>query len=173
MLNYTNNLEDASTLIHEMWHYTANSLSQKHQISLYFWANISVAETHSTFFECLLADSLESKLNNDELLSYRMSNLDKMVACVQRQVAEYCFEQDLHKAFREKWYLSCDEIGNLFLHHMKDYTWDGIRYDEFDANRWIHRSHNRNYFYVYSYASGYLAAQAILKRLKNSLKKEL
>jgi hypothetical protein len=33
-----------------------------------------------------------------------------MVATVSRQVAEYRFEQDLHKLFRQKWYLWADEI---------------------------------------------------------------
>jgi hypothetical protein len=37
-------------------------------------------------------------------------------------VAEYRFEQDLHKLFREKGYLSADEIGELFVSHMRDYT---------------------------------------------------
>ena len=56
----------------------------------------------STFYELLLRDSMESTLTDDELLAYRMENLDNMVASVPRQVAEYRFEQDLHKNFREK-----------------------------------------------------------------------
>ena len=84
-----------------------------------------------------------------------------------RQVAEYRFEQDLHKNYREKWYLSADEIGELFIHHMSDYTWDWIHYDKFDANRRISRSHTRIFFYVYSYTSWYLISQAMLKKLKN------
>jgi len=167
LLNYTNELRDASTLIHETWHYVSDTLCKKYQNALNCGIMLSTAETHSIFFELLLADSLEEKMTDEELLSYRMANIDDMVACVHRQVAEYCFEQDLHKQFREKWYLSCDEIGELFLQHMKDYTWEWISYDEYDANRWISWHHNRSFFYVYSYASGYLAAQAMLKWLKS------
>ena len=166
MLNHTNKLRDASTLIHESWHYACSVMWEK-QNALNYWCIISTAETHSTFFESLFADSLMSELQWEELLAYRVSNLDDMVATVPRQVAEYCFEQELHKLFREKWYLSADEIGKLFVKHMKDYTWDAIRYDEFDENRWISWHHNRMFFYVYSYASGYLAAQAMLKNFKN------
>jgi oligoendopeptidase F len=93
--------------------------------------------------------------------------LDDMVATVSRQVAEYRFEQDLHKLFREKWYLWADEIWKLFIQHMSDYTWEWIHYDEFDANRRISRSHTRMFFYVYSYASGYLISQSMLRKLKN------
>lgn len=166
MLNYTNKLRDASTLIHESWHHACGVMCKK-QNALNYGCILSTAETHSTFFESLLADSLESELQWEELLAYRVANLDDMVATVSRQVAEYRFEQDLHKLFREKWYLSTDEIGKLFIKHMRDYTWEWIRYDEFDENRWISWHHSRMFFYVYSYASGYLAAQAMLKKLKN------
>jgi oligoendopeptidase F len=90
-----------------------------------------------------------------------------MVATVSRQVAEYRFEQDLHKLFREKGYLWADEIWKLFIQHMSDYTWEWIHYDEYDSNRRISRSHTRMFFYVYSYASGYLISQSMLRKLKN------
>jgi oligoendopeptidase F len=50
----------------------------------------------------LLQDSLQSTLTDEELLVYRVGVLDDMVATVSRQVAEYRFEQDLHKLFRQK-----------------------------------------------------------------------
>ena len=59
-------------------------------------------ETPSTFYESLLQDSLQSTLTDEELLVYRVMILDDMVATVSRQVAEYRFEQDLHKNYREK-----------------------------------------------------------------------
>lgn len=167
LMNYTNKLRDVSTLIHESWHNACNQLQKKSLNALEYWAAISLAETPSTFYESLLQDSLQSTLTDEELLVYRVMILDDMVATVSRQVAEYRFEQDLHKNYREKWYLSADEIGKLFVHHMSDYTGEWIHYDEFDENRWISRSHTRMFFYVYSYASGYLISQAILRKLKN------
>ncbi|MBQ5945424.1 hypothetical protein IJL65_03370 [bacterium] len=61
-----------------------------------------MAETPSTFYESLLQDSLQATLTDEELLVYRVMILDDMVATVSRQVAEYRFEQDLHKNYREK-----------------------------------------------------------------------
>jgi oligoendopeptidase F len=49
---------------------------------------------------------------------------------------------------------------------MKDYTWDGIHYDEFDANRRISWDHNRVFFYVYSYSIWYLVSLSMLRKLK-------
>ena len=167
LMNYTNKLRDVSTLIHESWHNACNQLQKKNLNALEYWAAISLAETPSTFYESLLQDSLQSTLTDEELLVYRVGVLDDMVATVSRQVAEYRFEQDLHKLFRQKWYLWDDEIWKLFIQHMSDYTWEWIHYDEFDANRWISRSHTRMFFYVYSYASGYLISQSMLRKLKN------
>ena len=167
LMNYTKKLRDVSTLIHESWHNACNQLQKKNLNALQYWATLWIAETPSTFYESLLQDSLQSTLTDEELLVYRVGVLDDMVATVPRQVAEYRFEHDLHKLFREKWYLWADEIWKLFIQHMSDYTWDGIHYDEYDANRRISRSHTRIFFYVYSYASGYLISQAMLKRLKS------
>lgn len=166
LLNYTNKLRDISTLIHESWHNACNSLQKKNLNALQYGCVISAAETPSTFYESLLADYIEKTLEDEELLVYRMSVLDDMVATVNRQVAEFRYEQELHAKFREKWYLSADEIWNIFVSHMKDYTWEWITYDEYDANRRIWRSHTRMFFYVYSYASGYLISQAMLSKLK-------
>lgn len=167
LINYTNKLVDVSTLIHESWHYASTTLQQRHQNALNFWGSLSIAETPSTFYECLLEEALEGTLTDEELLIYRMNVLENMIAAVPRQVAEYRFEQDLHKLFREKWYLWADEIGELFVSHMKDYTWDKITYDEFDKNRWISWHHSRLFFYVYSYVSGHLASEMMVKKLKD------
>ena len=167
LINYTNKIVDVSTLIHESWHYACEQLQKKNLNSLQYWALLSFAETPSTFYESLLHDSLESTLKDEELLVYRMDNLNNIIAAVPRQVAEYRFEQDLHRLFREKWYLWADEIGELFIRHMKDYTWDGIHYDEYDANRRISWHHRRLFFYVYSYAVWYLVSQIMLRELKN------
>ena len=167
LMNYTKKLDDVSTLIHESWHNACNQLQKKNLNALQYWAAISLAETPSTFYESLLQDFLQSTLTDEDLLVYRVGILDDIVATVHRQVAEYRFEQDLHKLFREKWYLWADEIWKLFVQHMLDYTWDGIHYDKFDENRWISWHHSRLFFYVYSYASGYLISQSMLRKLKN------
>lgn len=167
LLNYTNKLDDVSTLIHESWHNACNMLMKKNLNWLQYWCTLAVAETPSTFYESLLADSIEKSLTWDELLIYRMNILDSIVSTVSRQVAEYFFEQELHQKFRKSWYLNADEIWKIFSKNMKDYLWDSIDFSELDANKWIHWHHNRMFFYVYSYASWYLISQAILKKLKN------
>jgi oligoendopeptidase F len=167
LMNYTNQLRDVSTLIHESWHNACNQLQKKNLNALEYWAAVSLGETPSTFYESLLQDSLQSTLTDEELLVYRVMVLDDIVATVPRQVAWYRFEQEWHKLFREKWYLWADELWEVFIRHMKDYTWEWIHYDDYDKNRRISWHHSRLFFYVYSYASGYLISQVMLRRLKN------
>jgi oligoendopeptidase F len=50
----------------------------------------------------LLEEALEGTLSDEELLIYRLNVLENVIAAVPRQTAEYRFEQDLHKLFREK-----------------------------------------------------------------------
>jgi oligoendopeptidase F len=84
------------------------------------------------------------------------------------------FEQELHKKFREKGYLSKKEIGELFAKHMSNYLGDVFKKDEEMEAGWIYWPHIREYFYNYSYASGLLiskAMQGMVKKDKTSIKK--
>ncbi|MDR0607462.1 MAG: M3 family metallopeptidase [Candidatus Peribacteria bacterium] len=109
MLNYTGKIRDVSVLIHELGH-GINAILQRKQNALNYGATISTAEVASTFFENLLIRKLSSDLTGEELLSFRMSTLDDMVSTIQRQVACFRFEQNLHKTFRRKGYLPAEKI---------------------------------------------------------------
>ncbi|MEI6673097.1 MAG: hypothetical protein WCL02_07440 [bacterium] len=50
-----------------------------------------------------------------------LQNINNEVSTIQRQIAFYQFEQALHTTFREKGYLSADEIGEIFHRHLKAY----------------------------------------------------
>jgi oligoendopeptidase F len=109
MLNYTGKIRDVSTLIHELGH-GINAILQRKQNALNYGAVISTAEVASTFFENVLVRKLSADLEGEELLTFRMSVLDDMVATVQRQIACFRFEQHLHTAFREEGYLTSQKI---------------------------------------------------------------
>jgi oligoendopeptidase F len=100
-----------------------------------------------------------------ELLMYK---LNEDISTIMRQVACYRFEQELHKEFRKKGYLSKKEIGELFEKHMKDYMGDFVEQSPGSENWWVYWSHIRRFFYVYSYASGLL----ISKSLQDSVKRD-
>lgn len=101
-LNYTNHLRDVFALIHESGHFACDTLQQKYLNGLQYGSVLACSETPSTFYELLLEDELLSHLDDEELLVYRVMSLGNIISQVHRQVAEYCFEQDLHRLFRQK-----------------------------------------------------------------------
>jgi len=95
-----------------------------------------------------------------------MQKLNDDISTIFRQIAAYRFEQELHAQYREKGYLSKEEIGLLFSKHMASYMGDGVSYDAGSENWWIYWSHIRSFFYVYSYSSGLLISKAMQRKLK-------
>jgi oligoendopeptidase F len=109
------------------------------------------------------------RTSDDEArLSVMMMKLNDDVSTIFRQVACYRFEQEFHGAFRQKGYLSKEEIGTLFRNHMEAYMGNSVEQSPGSENWWVYWSHIRYFFYVYSYASGLL----ISKSLQNSVKSD-
>ena len=167
-LNYTDKLRDVSTLAHEMGHAINNELMRPRQSALNFGTPLSTAEVASTFMEDFIIEEIMSNADDEERLTLMMMKLGDDVSTIFRQVACYNFEADLHRVFREKGYLSKDEIGSLFQKNMQAYTGPSIRQSPGSENWWLYWSHVRSFFYVYSYASGLL----ISKSLQNAVKRD-
>ncbi len=161
LLNYTDQLRDVTTLAHEFGHGLNNELIKQKQHEFYFDTPVSTAEVASTFVEDFVLEEIGKQADEKTKLSLMMAKLDDDVSTIFRQVAAYRFEQALHKNFREQGYLSQKEIGKLFLENMKAYTGPAMDYPTGTENWWIYWSHFRNFFYVYSYASGLLISKSL------------
>lgn len=170
MLNYTNQLNDVLTLAHELGHAINNELMKERQNSLNFDTTVATAEVASTFMEDFILQELLKKADDELRLVLLMQKLNDDISTIIRQIACYKFEQELHAQFREKGYLSKEEIGELFKKHMKAYMGDYVEQSEGSENWWIHWSHIRTYFYNYSYASGLLISKAFQNRVKTDPK---
>jgi oligoendopeptidase F len=168
LLNHTNKLSDVLTLAHELGHGINNELIREKQHSLDFGTPTSTAEVASTFMEDFVLREILRRAGDELRLSIMMMKLKDDVSTIFRQIACYRFEQDLHRAFREKGYLSKEEIGRLFQTHMADYMGDAVEQSEGSENWWVYWSHIRQFFYVYSYASGLL----ISKSLQNAVHRQ-
>ena len=168
LLNHTGRLNDVLTLAHEMGHGINNELIKEKQNSLNFGTPLSTAEVASTFMEDFVLREIVKKADDELRLSIMMMRLNDEVSTIFRQVACYRFEQELHQEFRQKGYLSKDEIGRLFQKHMAAYMGDAVEQSPGSENWWIYWSHIRSFFYVYSYASGLL----ISKSLQHSVRKD-
>ncbi len=168
LLNHTNKLRDVTTMAHETGHGINNELMRKKQNALHFGTPLSTAEVASTFMEDFVLKELVKESNDEQKLAIMMMKLNSDVSTVFRQVACYKFEQDLHKDFREKGYLSKEEIGSLFQKNMAAYMGDAVEQSEGSENWWVYWSHIRRFFYVYSYASGLLISKSLQKSVRDN-----
>jgi len=166
LINHTGKLYDVLTLAHELGHGINNELMRKRQNALNFGAPLSTAEVASTFLEDFVLQQLLKEADDELRLTLMMNKLNDDVSTIFRQVACYRFEQELHREFRQRGYLSKEEIGSLFSTHMSEYMGNSVEQSPGSENWWVYWGHIRSFFYVYSYASGLL----ISKSLQNSVK---
>lgn len=167
MLNYTDKLRDVETLAHEMGHGINDELMKK-QNALNFGTPTSTAEVASTFMEDFVLQEILKTADEETKFGLMVSKLDTEIATIFRQIACYQFEAELHQQFREKGYLSHQEIGKIFQKHMTAYMGSGVEQSKGSENWWLYWSHIRTFFYVYSYASGLL----ISKSMQNAVKED-
>lgn len=170
LLNHTNELNDVLTIAHEFGHAINSELMKKKRNTLDCGMVLSTGEVASTFMEDFMLQKLLKEANEEEKLSLLMAKLNDDISSIIRQVAGYRFEKELHKEFREKRYLSKEEIGKIFRRNMENYMGDFVKQDENSMNWWVFWHHIRIFFYVYSYASGLLISKALQSKVKNDRK---
>ncbi|MBP7927771.1 M3 family oligoendopeptidase [Patescibacteria group bacterium] len=161
LLNYTDTLQDVLTLAHEMGHAINAELIKKTQNGLNCETSLAVAEVASTFMEDFVLQEVLKDAGKEKQLAIRMMRLNDDISTIFRQVACYEFEMDLHLSFREKNFLSKQDIGKIFRKHMKAYMGPFVEQSAGSQNWWVYWSHIRRYFYVYSYASGLLISKSM------------
>lgn len=166
LLNHTNDAGDVTTLAHECGHGINNELIKQKQHELDFGTPLSTAEVASTFMEDFVVKEIESRAKPEDRFYLLMERIQDDISTIFRQVAGYKFEQEVHQAFREKGYLSSEDIGKLFANHMASYMGDGVEQNPGSENWWVYWSHLRNNFYIYSYASGLLISKALQAKVQ-------
>ncbi len=126
LLNHTEKLRDVLTLAHELGHGINNELIREKQNALNFGTPTSTAEVASTFMEDFVLQEILKQADDELRLSIMVMKLNDDVSTIFRQIACYKFEQELHQEFRQKGYLSKEEIGKLFQKHMSSYMGDFV-----------------------------------------------
>ncbi|MBD3365986.1 hypothetical protein GF360_01435 [candidate division WWE3 bacterium] len=167
-LNFTKKLRNVTTIAHEMGHAIHSELVFKSQPAIYAGTSLATAETASTLMEDFVVQRILHDADDELKLALQMEQLNDSVSTIQRQIACYKFEQELHESFRREGYLSKEQIGELFQKHMAAYMGDFVEQSKGSQNWWLYWSHIRRHFYVYSYASGLLISKSLQKRVKET-----
>jgi oligoendopeptidase F len=166
LLNYNGKVDDLLTIGHECGHGIHSEFSSK-QNSLNDSYSLALAEVASTFFEDFVLEGVLNETKEKDIIdSLRMKSMGDTVNTIFRQIAFYNFEKELHSTFRERGYLSHEEISEIFVKHMRAYLGDAIDVDDGMRYGWLYVSHFRRFFYVYTYASGLLVSKYLQSKVR-------
>ena len=163
-MNYTNSLNDVSTLVHEMGHSIHSYYSRRSQPYATADYCIFTAEVASTTNEVLflshLISATEDKRKKLYLLNRRLENIR---TTVYRQTMFASFEHEVHRRAATGDDTTPDGLRSLWYDLNRKYYGPDIVIDEALKMEWARIPHFYNPFYVYQYATGYSAATALAK----------
>ncbi len=166
LLNWTDSISDLFTLIHEFGHSAHSYFSRKHQQSNESDYSIFVAEVASTTNEALLSEYMDKNLEDPEKRKYLLNQeLERFRATLFRQTMFAEFEYLIHKIVEDGEPLTADRLNSEYAELNKKYFGDAVVTDENIAKEWSRIPHFYYNFYVYQYATGYSAAQALSKQI--------
>ena len=161
-MNYTNNLNDVLTLVHEMGHSMHSWYSRRSQpypTAEYciFTAEVASTTNEVLFLSGLLAET-EERTKRLYLLNRRLENIR---TTVYRQTMFASFEREVHKRAAEGGDTTPDGLKTLWYELNSKYYGPDTIIDEALKMEWARIPHFYSPFYVYKYATGFSAATAL------------
>lgn len=160
-MNYTNNLNDVSTLVHETGHSMHSFLSRKNQPYATSDYCIFTAEVASTTNEALLLEHLLKDADRKERLFLLGRRLENIRTTVYRQTMFASFERTVHERASVNGDTTPDALEALWKELNEKYYGPAMNVDRELYMEWARIPHFYTPFYVYQYATGYSAAAAL------------
>lgn len=165
LLNYTDSLDDAFTMAHELGHAMHSHLSNKTQEYVNHGYRIMVAEVASTVNEVLLTKYLLKTETDKQRKMYILNHfLEGFRTTVFRQTLFAEFERKAHEALAAGTPLTA-EVLNKIYRDLNELYYQGALVNELQDIEWARIPHFYNSFYVYQYATGFCSAVAIANKI--------
>ncbi|NLZ49251.1 MAG: oligoendopeptidase F [Clostridiales bacterium] len=166
LLNYNYELNDVSTLAHEMGHSIHSYYSRKNQPYIYADYTLFCAEVASTTNEALLIHHLIDKETDEKKKLYLINQeLEQIRTTVFRQLMFAEFELIAHESIEEGKPLTADELCSIWHDLNVKYFGPSMVVDEEIDMEWARIPHFYSDFYVYQYATGYAAASSFARAI--------
>ena len=167
LLNYTDTLDDAFTLAHELGHAMHSYLSDTTQDYANHDYRIMVAEVASTVNEVLLSKYLLSVETDPKKRAYILNHfLEGFRTTVFRQTLFAEFERRAHDLEMSGTPLTAEVLNGIYR-ELNELYYNGAVVDELQDIEWARIPHFYNAFYVYQYATGFCSAVSIADRILN------
>ena len=167
LLNYTNTLDDAFTLAHELGHSMHSYYSDTTQDYVNHDYSIFVAEVASTVNEVLLTKYLLKVETDPKRRAYILNHfLEGFRTTVFRQTLFAEFERRAHEMHQSGRPLTAQSL-NAVYHELNEKYYEGAVVDAFTDVEWARIPHFYRAFYVYQYSTGFCSAVTIADRILN------
>lgn len=168
LLNYNYDLNDVSTLAHEMGHSIHSYYSRKTQPYIYANYTLFCAEVASTTNEALLIHHLiENEKDKNKKLYLINSQLEQIRTTVFRQLMFAEFELFTHENTEKGIPLTAEELCKFWHELNVKYFGEEMIVDSGIDMEWARIPHFYEDFYVYQYATGYAAANSFARMILN------
>ncbi len=165
LLNHTDDYLSTSTLAHEGGHLMHSSFSQEANPYPTAGYAIFVAEVASTVNEVLLFRSLLAKAETDDDRLALLGNfLEGLRTTVFRQTMFAEFELAMHEMAENGEAITGDSLTKLYAGLLRRYSGEAegvMKIDDLYTVEWAFIPHFHYNFYVYQYATSYVAAIAL------------
>jgi len=166
LLNYNYQLNDVSTLAHEMGHSIHSYYSRKNQPYIYSGYELFCAEVASITNECLLIDYL---IKNETDKKKRLFLINQQLEGIRTTVFRQCmfaeFEKITHEKIEQGCPLAPEDMCRIYHDLNVKYFGEDMVVDEGIDMEWARIPHFYNDFYVYQYTTGFAAANSFSKMI--------
>ena len=165
LMNYQDDIASMYTLAHELGHSMHSELTSDEQPYVYSGYEIFVAEVASTVNEALLTRHLLDTVEDERFRRHVLDEyLERFRSTLFRQTMFADFEHRAHELEREGEALTPDRLDELYRGLKSDYYEPAV-IDDRIAREWMRIPHFYRSYYVYQYATGISAANAIVERI--------
>lgn len=166
LMNYNGRLKDVFTLVHESGHSMHSYYTRKNQPYIYGDHSIFTAETASTVNEVLLIRyMLDNADSNKEKAFFTSFYMEGFKSTLFRQTMFAEFEKTVHKYVESGESITPKYLNDTYKKLNTKYFGPHMSDDDMIQYEWSRIPHFYRSFYVYQYATGYSAANAIVNRI--------
>lgn len=168
LLNFTDTLDDAYTMAHELGHAMHSYFSSEANDYANHDYRIMVAEVASTVNEVLLSKYLLKTETDKKKRAYILNHLlEGFRTTVFRQTLFAEFERKAHEMYKAGTPLTAETLNRVYR-ELNELYYDGAYVNELQDIEWARIPHFYNAFYVYQYATGFCSAVAIAEQILSS-----